>query len=107
MSLPSLLLKNVDNDFEAKDDGDANNAANAANTKKLAFSVDWDRLANLFVKNTSEESLETIEDFLLARPATTANKGTIRRLTGRALTDAEFVQKAFIGFMSLPEYQLS
>lgn len=107
MSLPTVLLQNTETDFEVKDDGDANNATNLANTKKLAFTVDWNKLANLFLTHTSKESLEAIEYFLLARPATTANKKTIQRLTDKTMTDTEFIRKAFIGFMSLPEYQLS
>lgn len=107
MSLPAVLLQHVETDIEAKDDGDANNATNHANTKKLAFTVDWDKLAHLFVRHTSEESLEAIEYFLLARPSSTANRNTIRLLTGKALNDSDFIRAAFFGFMSLPEYQLS
>jgi len=107
MSLPSLLLKNKEADVDVKDDGDANNVTNVAKTNKLAFTVDWDKLTERFMKHSSERNLEAIEYFLLARPATAANRNTIGIQAGKSLNDKEFIQKAFIGFMSLPEYQLS
>lgn len=107
MSLPAVVLKNSETEVEAKDDGDANNATNLAKAKKLTFTVDWPRLTEQFVKNNSEESLESLEYYLLATPVTEANKKIVRAYAGKSAGDPEFIMKAFIGFMSLPEYQLS
>jgi len=107
MSLPSVLLKKMETDIEPKDDGDANNETNVAGAGRLGLTVNWKRLANIFTRSTAEESLDVIEHFLLAKPATTANKNIIRGQTGKSQNDPEFIQRAFIGYMSLPEYQLS
>jgi len=106
MSLPSVLLKNGETDMEAKDDGDVNNEPNAAGSKRLGLTVDWKRLASFFTRHNTEETLEEIEDYLLAKSTTTTNRNIIRAQTGKSLNDPEFIQKAFIGYMSLPEYQL-
>jgi hypothetical protein len=107
MSLPSVLLKKMQTDIEAKDDGDANNETNLAGAGRLGLTVNWKRLADFFIRSNTEESLDVIEYFLLAKPATTANRNIIRGQTGKSQNDPEFIQKAFIGYMSLPEYQLS
>jgi uncharacterized protein (DUF1800 family) len=106
LSLPSIMLKNAPTDFEAKDDGDANNAANTAKANKLVFRVDWAPLVSRFMKGTAEESLALIEDYLLAKPTSNANRKLVRESVENSENDNVFIQKAFIGFMSLPEYQL-
>lgn len=106
LSLPSVLLKNTTTDFEAKDDGDANNAANTAKANKLVFNIDWKPLADQFTKTSATESLARIEDYLLARPATNGNRKMVSEQANKSAGDIEFMQKAFTGFMSLPEYQL-
>lgn len=108
MSLPSLLLRNAENQFMAKDDGDANDATNTiAKAGKISFSADWNTLINKFVKNSASDTLAAVEDHLLATPATAANRKMISVFAGSSPDDPEFLKKVFIGFMSLPEYQLS
>lgn len=107
MSLASVMIKNAETNIEAKDDGDANNATNYSKAKTLFFRAPWEELANRFVKGTADESLAAIEDYLLAKPAMQTAKKVVRSYSGNALSDPEFIRKAFVGFMSLPEYQLS
>lgn len=108
MSLPSILFNSGgETDFQAKDDGDVNNLSNEVRKSKIAFGVDWNPIANEFVKEQSTKSLEQIESFLLARPTTKENKVLIDKYTASASSDVEFIQRAYTGFMSLPEYQLS
>ncbi|NOT76915.1 MAG: DUF1800 domain-containing protein [Cyclobacteriaceae bacterium] len=107
VSLPMLLFGGSETDFEAADDGDANGLGKEATKKRrLQCNVDWTNLANQFTKSSATETLETIQSFLLARPTTSTNQSNIARLAGSTHGDAEFVKKAFIGFMSVPEYQL-
>ena len=63
-------------------------------------------LANHFTKRTPAETIDTVEAFLLARPTTKTNRDFISQLAAVAPNDLEFVRKVFIGFMSLPDYQL-
>ncbi|MFZ6013548.1 MAG: DUF1800 domain-containing protein [Bacteroidota bacterium] len=107
MALPSFMFRKAETDIEAKNDGDANNVANqTGRARRLVFKVDWEGVANRWRKSNVKETLEEIEDFLLARPATDANRKMIAKIVG-STKDTEFVKNAFIGFMSLPEYQLS
>jgi uncharacterized protein (DUF1800 family) len=108
MSLPGMLLSNIDSGFNAKDDGDVNNDANKANkANKISYSVDIDSLVNLFVKESAAATLDAIEAHILACPARTESKKLVSGLVGTPGNDPEFIKKACIGFMSLPEYQLS
>lgn len=108
MSLPGLLLNNIDSGFDAKDDGDVNNDTNKANkANKISFSVSLDALADKFTKSSAEQTLESIEDHLLVCPVATENKKLVSTLSGSGKSDIEFIKRAFIGYMSLPEYQLS
>jgi uncharacterized protein (DUF1800 family) len=108
MSLPTLLFNNIESEFDAKDDGDVNNDANKANkASKISYSVNLEALAKKFTKASSAETLDMVEDHLLVCPATTENKKMISTITANSASDPEFIKKAFIGFMSLPEYQLS
>lgn len=108
MSLPSQLLNNIESPFDAKDDGDINNDANKANkASKISYSADLAALARKFTRSSATETLQVIEDHLLACPVTSENKKLITSLAGTAKDEQEFIRKAFIGFMSLPEYQLS
>lgn len=108
MSLPGQLLNNIESPFNAKDDGDVNNDANKANkASKISFVVDLAGLAKQFTKGSSTETLQTIEDHLLSSPPSAENRKLITTLASTGKEEQEFVKKAFIGFMSLPEYQLS
>ena len=108
MSLPTLLLRNAESTFQAKDDGDVNDATNtAAKPGQISYSVNWEKLTGLFRKNSSEKTLEAVENFLLTRATTEANRKMISAFASEAKEDVEFLKKACIGFMSLPEYQLS
>ena len=107
MSLPALLLKNADTNVEAKDDGDVNNATNGANTRRLTFQPDWQTLTTKFTKDNTDETLDALEDHLLAAPTTAANRKIVATYAGDSKNDPAFIKKACIGFMSLPEYQLS
>ncbi len=107
VALPMLLFGGAETDFEASDDGDANGLGKEnAGKRKLHCNVDWSMLANNFTKKSSGETFEAIESFLLARPTTSFNREYVTRLASAEPNDTELVKKAFIGFMSLPEYQL-
>ncbi len=107
MSLASVMLKNGETTIDAKDDGDVNNETNRVKEKKITLRVNWGELAERFVRATADESLSAIEYYLLARPGLKASRQVVRNYAGGSTSDPEFVKKAFIGFMSLPEYQLS
>jgi uncharacterized protein (DUF1800 family) len=107
LSLASVIMKNSHTNIEAKDDGDVNNATNFARAKSLTFLTDWGKLADEFVRSSAEESLAAVEQYLLSRPAMEASKKVVRTYVRTGTNDPDFIRKAFIGFMSLPEYQLS
>jgi hypothetical protein len=108
MSIPSLLLRNTENQLMAKDDGDANEVTNTiAKAGKISFSADWGTLSNVFVKNSAANTMAAVEDHLLAAPTTAANRKMISVFAESGTDDSEFLKKVFIGYMSLPEYQLS
>jgi uncharacterized protein (DUF1800 family) len=108
MSLPTLLFSNIESAFDAKDDGDVNNDANKANkASRISYAVNPEVLAKKFTKASAAETLNGIEAHLLACPATAEGKKLVSGMAGSSTTDPEFIKKAFIGFMSLPEYQLS
>ena len=67
--------------------------------------VDWEASAHRFTKNNSAETIDLLEAFLLAKPTTQTNRELILSTAGSS-SEPEFIRKAFIGFMSLPEYQL-
>jgi uncharacterized protein (DUF1800 family) len=108
MSLPKLLLGNAESQVAAKDDGDVNNEANQANkASKISFTVKLEALTNVFTKGSANETLDAIEAHIFASPALEGSRRFVSGIAGSSTSDAEFVKKAFIGFMSLPEYQLS
>jgi uncharacterized protein (DUF1800 family) len=108
MSLPAVLLKDTTTEFEAKDDGDVNNVTNEFDkARKISFSVDWKKLSDLFVKDSVSGTMEAIGQHLLARPASDTNRKIIENEAGKSKDDPEFIKKAFVAFMSLPDYQLS
>lgn len=108
MSLPGLLLNNIESGLDAKDDGDVNNDVNKVNKAgKISYEVDLERLKDRFIRNSTQQTLDTVEGFLLACPATPKNKKFVFEFSQASSDDTEFMKKAFIGFMSLPEYQLS
>lgn len=108
MSLPGLLFNNIESGFDAKDDGDVNNDANQANKAgTISYSVNLNVLAEKFIKSTTAETLDAIEEHLLSCPASTENKKLIATLAGNAKDEPEQIKRIFIGFMSMPEYQLS
>ncbi|HEY3430030.1 MAG TPA: DUF1800 domain-containing protein, partial [Cyclobacteriaceae bacterium] len=108
MSLPTLLMRNASSNFEAKDDGDANDGTNAAaKPGQMSYSVDWVALGKMFHQSTSEKTLEGVENFLLAKPTTQGNRKMIAAFAETGKTEPEFLKNAFIGYMSLPEYQLN
>jgi hypothetical protein len=105
--LPAILFGNAALDIEVKDDGDVNNVTNTTDVRRLAMRVDWALLANRLGGSRSDETLDRIEHYLLARPTSGATRKVIRGFTHRATDDGDFIRRAFIAFMSLPEYQLS
>lgn len=108
MSLPTLLMRNTASNFEAKDDGDANNATNSASKPgQMSYSVDWVALTKTFHQPSSEKTLGQVENFLLAQSTTDENRKIIAAFAESGKTEPEFLKNAFIGYMSLPEYQLS
>ena len=107
ITLPMLLFGGAETDFEASDDGDANGLGKVAKAKrKLQCNVDWSLLAKQFTKASSDDTLRTVQEFLLSRPTTPENQKNVSRVAAAAANDEEFIRKAFIGFMSVPEYQL-
>ena len=108
MALPSLMLRNSQTEFEAKDDGDMNDVTNDfKKAREISYSVQWEKLSNAFVKKSSAETIENLEHFLLVKPTTAANRKLVLNIAGDSAQDVEFIKKAFIGLMSLPEYQIS
>ncbi|HEX5168886.1 MAG TPA: DUF1800 domain-containing protein, partial [Cyclobacteriaceae bacterium] len=107
LSLPGILLRGEGTDFQSKDDGDVNNLTNSIGKAKISFVVNWEEIARHFVKEHSTDSLEAIESFLLPRATQRNNRQLIEKYAGSAKGDIEFIQRAYTGFMSLPEYQLS
>lgn len=108
MSLPAVLLQNSETEFETKDDGDVNNVTNSFdNARRISFSVDWQKLGNIFTKNSAADTLAAIAQHLMARPVSATNMKIVHDRVGKSKDDQEFIKNAFIAFMSLPEYQLS
>ncbi len=107
MSLPSILFRDAETNFEAKDDGDVNNLTNDVTKSKIKFTADWNAIANRFTEKNTVSTLQKIESFLLARAATQENRKLIEQHAGNSSTEVEFVKRAFTSFISLPEYQLS
>lgn len=108
MSLPAVLLQNSETAFETKDDGDVNNVTNSFdNARRISFSVDWQKLGNIFMKTNAADCLAAIAEHLMARPVSANNMKIVHERVGKSKEDQEFVRNAFISFMSLPEYQLS
>jgi uncharacterized protein (DUF1800 family) len=108
MSLPTLLFRNTESSFQAKDDGDVNDASNAAaKPGQISYSVDWGKLASALGKSSANQTVNELENFLLPNPTTDENKKMIAAFATEAKDDLELLKKACIGFMSLPEYQLS
>ncbi len=105
LSLPHLLLDQKESDFEAKDDGDMNSVSNTKGKQILSLHVDWEGLANRFTRGTTTETLDLLEQFLLPRPTTQNNRQAIAHSIRQA-PESTVIQKLFIGFMSLPEFQL-
>ena len=107
ISLPMVLFGGMETDFQAPDDGDANGLVKEGDGKRmLQCKVDWAMLANQFTKSSRDETMQVIEAFLLSRPTLKSNRELVSERAGQAPNDQEFVKRAFIGFMSLPEYQL-
>jgi uncharacterized protein (DUF1800 family) len=107
MLLPSMMLQGAESSLEAKDSGDVNDLTNEVRRGKISFSVDWQKLANIFLNDKATQTLELIESHLLTRPLDANKRKLLQRYTDSSSNDVDFVKKAFIGYMSLPEYQLS
>lgn len=108
MSLPTLLMRNTPSNFEAKDDGDVNDATNSASKSgQMSYSMNWITLGNTLHQSTSAQTLTMVESFLLAKSTTGENRKLIAAFAESGKTEPEFLKNAFIGYMSLPEYQLS
>ena len=107
LTLPMLLFGGLKTDFEASDDGDANGLGKERSGKRnLHCKADWIGLANQFTKASAAETVETIEEFLLSRKTSLANRDLVSKRAGSATNGPEFMKALFIGFMSLPEYQM-
>jgi uncharacterized protein (DUF1800 family) len=108
MSLPSILLRDSQTDFEAKDDGDVNDVTNTfGKTRSISFSADWQKISNAFTRSTTTQTMEAIENHLMALPVSPTNRKMIHDLAGKSHDDPEFTKRIFIAYMSLPDYQLS
>lgn len=106
MMLPQWMLQNSQTDFDAKDDGDANNDTNAAKPTRLTCSVNWVAHTETFFQSSSREAFDALENFLLPRPLTEAQRTVARQRLGTPSDEVSFVKRCFIHLMSLPEYQL-
>lgn len=107
IALPMLMFGGAETDFEASDDGDANGLGKAGQGKRrLHCRADWNKLANDFTKSSQKETVDGVEAFLLTRPTSADNRNLIINPSMLGLNDKDFIKKVFIGFMSLPEYQL-
>ena len=107
LSLPAILFGQADPGIEPKDDGDANNVTNGAGARRLTMRVDWTLLATKFGGSEASQTLERIEAYILARPTSESNRKLVRGFTKKASGDEELVRMGFMGYMSLPEYQMS
>ena len=108
MSLPTLLMRNSQSAFEAKDDGDVNDATNAAaKPGQISYSVDWINLGKTLQQSSSVKTIEFVENYLLSNPTTEENRKMILDFAELGNADSDFLKNTFIGFMSLPEYQLN
>jgi hypothetical protein len=107
LSLPAILFGQAESTIDLKDDGDVNNVTNSAGKRRLGMRVDWSLLAAKFAGFETSVTLDRIEGYLLARPTSEANRKLVRGFTRSATDNADLVRKAFMGFMSLPEYQMS
>jgi hypothetical protein len=108
MSLPGIVLRNSQTDFEAKDDGDVNDVTNTfGKARNISFSADWQKISNIFTRATAGQTIEAIENHLMATPVSAMNRKMIHDLAGKSHDAPEFTKLAFIAFMSLPDYQLS
>jgi len=107
MSLPAVMLRNAESTIQAKDDGDVNNLTNQVKKSQVSFSVDWTPIVNRFIKDTTESTLSEIESFLLSRPTTAENRLLVSKYASGATDDLEMVKRAYVSYMSLPEYQLN
>lgn len=107
MSLPAVMLRNEEPTIQAKDDGDVNNLTNQVRKSKISFSVDWTPIANRFIKDNTENTLLEMESFLLSRPTTAENRLLVSKYASGASNDLEMVKRAYVSYMSLPEYQLN
>jgi uncharacterized protein (DUF1800 family) len=107
IALPMMLFGGAETDFEASDDGDANGLGKIGKGKRnLHCKVDWENMANTFTKSSQKETLDLLESYLLTRPTSPDNKNFIINSAPGTTNDKDFVKRAFIGLMSLPEYQL-
>lgn len=108
MSLPALLFNKITSEFDAKDDGDVNNDSNKANkASKISYVTNVTLLTNKFIKSTTPQTLDAVEEHLLVCSASVENKALVAKLADNAKDEPEQIKRIFIGLMSLPEYQLS
>ena len=107
IGLPQLLFGGAETDFEASDDGDANGLGKIPEGKRrLHCNVDWSAIAAKFTQPGADSTQAKAEDFLLARPTSSDNRNYIARLAAGSPNEPEFIKKIFIGYMSLPDYQM-
>ncbi len=106
LSLPGMLFSEGETDFQAKDDGDANNVNNEFRGRNLTLMVNWNKLTDVFTKPSVAQTIEAISSMLLARQPSASHTSRVLRWVNTASTDEEVVRNAYLALMSLPEYQL-
>ncbi len=107
LNLPALLFAGTETDFQANDDGDANGLGKVSEgKKKLHCTADWSAVAARFTRTTAEATQAQTEEFLLARPTSPLNRKLIADMAVGSPNDQEFIKRIFIGYMSLPDYQM-
>ena len=106
MAMPQLIFHKKETEFQAKDDGDVNSLREKKPKRDFSLDVNWGNLAHSFMKKNVEDTYFKIEDHLLAKPASSANRALLLKLSAGTKNDEELVKKIITGIMSLPEYQL-
>jgi len=105
MTMPQLVFRQQETEFQAKDDGDVNSLRERKPKRDFSLNVNWDDLTKQF-HGEHQQVYQQIENYLLSQPTSAQNKTLIMRLSNSAKTEAELVKLIFTSVMALPEYQL-
>ncbi len=106
MAMPQLMFHKKETEFQAKDDGEVNSLREKKPKKDFSLDVNWSKLAHTFMENKTEDTYEKIENHFLSKPASSANRALLVKLSVGTKNEEDLVKKIITGIMSLPEYKL-